>query len=1018
MLRWFVLLSVLVAPTTASAQQPVLTIREQQVLKSFFGTSGFVEQLMLKETSTHPLSDPGFARIMVDAASHTIICSFNGSAYVSCLGGGGGSFSLNGLFGAVSLVGTPNEIGIVSGGGVITVSTAQPISTVSSPSFVGLTLSGIVGTQCLRSVAGVIGGAGFDCTTGGSVPAGVTGSVQINTAGAFAADANLLWIGTPKRLVAPIADKGGDTSSVTAYGAVGNGIADDTAAFVAAIANGGVVTVPSGTFLLPNGLTIGINVVAFHGSVAGNTVLKVTNPAANGITLTGGQFYIELSNFQLFGPGSGTGRGISAGLASPTRVISRNVMIRSFGSHGLFANNGLLWRIEHNRSELNGGDGFHLQSSGGGFTNGCWVVDSEADGNAGDGLLMDTTYYCGVQNFVAQTNTGAGIRLISAVSPGTQGNTIITPHTEGNALAIVLGANTERNTVIGGALSEASSDAGVSNSWLREDVVRMTLQPRMCIGCGAINPVARLDLGGSNPDLSFTDQALGGNQYLWRTAAAVAGDFELVNATANKSLLYFSPSTGFVGLGSLAPPRSPLPQAGVDIRNATIISTNLAALPSFPGVLQVAAANGTQTGIVADSFANQSAYICRRANGTPTARSTVLASEPICSIVALGAYDGTSYSSTIGSFTVFAKENFTSTAQGTFSTIGIVRPGTTALIEAMRFDGKQGVGLATIDPIVISGSRNLLGTVQIPPLSFGTLAEPGPTEYTYVTGFGIVDNDTTTYTGCVDPNAGGANPTCLNKGAGSATFNLLKNMGVGFTGIGIGFNIATYDIRTGAAGTVEDDQVNIWSTMVNNSGRTVNAINMYPISVRPTTANSITGVQAEMVNFAASDASSHAFIAKPGEEANRTTTEGAMGDAFRVLGKNVRSLGSPVCGVAGITCFAGVVEGWVNAYNLVALDQVTSRFRVASSTGETIINTPSGFVGNAFHVRNNSGADGFTISYQGDVAALTATLTNLVGGGTALGVCTTTTGTLYAATAIVVAGTGGNIDGVTLFRCF
>lgn len=74
--------------TGAEAQQVILTVREQQTLKALMGPSGEIEQLLILETSSHPLSATGHARIMADV-SHTLLCSFNGGAYAACLGSGG-----------------------------------------------------------------------------------------------------------------------------------------------------------------------------------------------------------------------------------------------------------------------------------------------------------------------------------------------------------------------------------------------------------------------------------------------------------------------------------------------------------------------------------------------------------------------------------------------------------------------------------------------------------------------------------------------------------------------------------------------------------------------------------------------------------------------------------------------------------------------------------------------------------------------------------------------------------------
>lgn len=98
LLAWAMLL-VLLTPLLASAQQVILTTKEQQTLKALMGPSGTIEQLIITETASHPLSSPGTARIMADSVTHALLCSFNGGAYATCTGGGGGDLTGSGLRG-------------------------------------------------------------------------------------------------------------------------------------------------------------------------------------------------------------------------------------------------------------------------------------------------------------------------------------------------------------------------------------------------------------------------------------------------------------------------------------------------------------------------------------------------------------------------------------------------------------------------------------------------------------------------------------------------------------------------------------------------------------------------------------------------------------------------------------------------------------------------------------------------------------------------------------------------------
>ena len=60
------------------------------------------------------------------------------------------------------------NLGITGGQNVLLGTTTQ-ITISDTPSFTGLTLSGITGTQCLHSISGVVSGTGADCGSGGGV---------------------------------------------------------------------------------------------------------------------------------------------------------------------------------------------------------------------------------------------------------------------------------------------------------------------------------------------------------------------------------------------------------------------------------------------------------------------------------------------------------------------------------------------------------------------------------------------------------------------------------------------------------------------------------------------------------------------------------------------------------------------------------------------------------------------------------------------------------------------------------
>ena len=124
----------------------------------------------------------------------------------------------------------------------------------------GYTLSGAPSDgQCLTVSGFTI--TGGPCGSGSSQAQGSSGQVQINSGGSFAGAADLTYDNASGATTLIARDKGGQVFNVKAYGAVGDGVTDDTAAVNAAFAaayaaGGGVVYFPAGTYLIAGSLTI------------------------------------------------------------------------------------------------------------------------------------------------------------------------------------------------------------------------------------------------------------------------------------------------------------------------------------------------------------------------------------------------------------------------------------------------------------------------------------------------------------------------------------------------------------------------------------------------------------------------------------------------------------------------------------------------------------------------------------------------------------------------------------------
>lgn len=151
-----------------------------------------------------------------------------------------------------------------------------------------------------------------------------------------------------------------------AFGAVGDGVADDTAALAAAIAavpaDGGTVRLPAGTYVTSAALELPSNIV-LQGEGQNATIL-----APNGdfhCLYATGKRCITIRDLKIDGPGSGSGHGIFLDTpASPvTNVCLENLFIRQTGGDGVQINTAVTSTISNVRVEEAGRHGFYLSGT-------------------------------------------------------------------------------------------------------------------------------------------------------------------------------------------------------------------------------------------------------------------------------------------------------------------------------------------------------------------------------------------------------------------------------------------------------------------------------------------------------------------------------------------------------------------------------------------------------------------------------------------------------------------------------
>jgi len=129
------------------------------------------------------------------------------------------------------------------------------------------------------------------------------------------------------------------TASVKNYGAVGDGVADDTTAIQAALNSGGRIYFPAGTYIISSALTVTSNYTSVVGEGL-NAIIKTTNSTADIFTLGDGTNGIQGLNFSNFTIWSSVNK--TAGYAFNARFVVNsswvNVNVGSIQLHDIDGN--------------------------------------------------------------------------------------------------------------------------------------------------------------------------------------------------------------------------------------------------------------------------------------------------------------------------------------------------------------------------------------------------------------------------------------------------------------------------------------------------------------------------------------------------------------------------------------------------------------------------------------------------------------------------------------------------------
>lgn len=217
--------------------------------------------------------------------------------------------------------------------------------------------------------------------------------------------------------------------SVLQFGAVGDGVTDDTAAIQAAITavqaqGGGTVNFPAGTFKCLNEITLNpIGAFLFHdvylqGAGAEATILSFSSAVAgsNGIKVLagGGAGRFGISSMSIKGA-KNIGININPG-HGPDEFVSRfyisDVVVDGCVSDGVRFSNTYMGNISNVESRNNGGSGFRLEGFHTSMTfTRCWAGGDALPpngGNALSGWYIENIVYSSFDSCSADWNGGAG----------------------------------------------------------------------------------------------------------------------------------------------------------------------------------------------------------------------------------------------------------------------------------------------------------------------------------------------------------------------------------------------------------------------------------------------------------------------------------------------------------------------------------------------------------------------------------------------------------------------------------
>lgn len=222
--------------------------------------------------------------------------------------------------------------------------------------------------------------------------------------------------------------------NVQDYGAVGNGVADDTGAIQQALnacnaQQGGTVWLPRGVYKISDELEM-FDHVRLLGD--GDFVTEIKQVTANKSGLIGDTLiYVQIEGIRFTGTGGGTGSAIKF-TTEFDYCLLRDVTVTEWGSSGIDIEQPIVTNFTRVTSRLNGASGFYIHGTGLGAgtsvsMDSCWAHD-----NVGNGYNFYNMTYCALVACAADNQINgstAGYLLdtctgFSLTGCGSEGNNI------------------------------------------------------------------------------------------------------------------------------------------------------------------------------------------------------------------------------------------------------------------------------------------------------------------------------------------------------------------------------------------------------------------------------------------------------------------------------------------------------------------------------------------------------------------------------------------------------------------